>query len=83
MSSHLKVFTAPWCAPCKAMKPALEELARDGLLVVEIDVDADFATAAMHRVRSVPTLKLYSEDQLIKSHCGAMTPQQLKEFTTP
>lgn len=82
MSSHLKVFTAPWCAPCKSMKPALEKLARDGLLIAEVDVDADFATAAMHRVRSVPTLKFYQDGQLVRSHSGAMTLEQLKEFTT-
>lgn len=77
---HLKVFTAPWCAPCKAMQPHLEAIERSGTLVVKIDIDEQSGVAAIHSVRSVPTLKLYKDDQLMKTATGAMTLAKLQEF---
>lgn len=80
--THLKVFSATWCGPCKAMKPTIEELVRRGLTVVEVDIDADKAIAAIHQVKGIPTFKLYKDDQLLKSHTGSMTLGQLELFTT-
>lgn len=77
---HLKVFSAPWCAPCKSMEPALKELASRGLTITKVDIEAEKAVAAMHGIRSVPTLKLYSEDKLVGQHTGAMTLTQLEAF---
>lgn len=81
--THLKVFSAPWCAPCKNLKPLVEQLEFEGLVVVHVDIDEDIAIAAMHGVRSVPTLKFYQEDELLRTHIGGMSAAQLKLFTTP
>lgn len=78
--THLKVFTAPWCNPCKSMKPALDELSKQGVLVVQVDVDEQKDLAAIHNVRSVPTLKLYKDAELVAVKTGAMTLAQLQEF---
>lgn len=77
---HLKVFIAPWCAPCKAMQPHLEAIERSGILVVKIDIDEKPEVAAIHSVRSVPTLKLYNDNQLMKTATGTMTLAMLQEF---
>ena len=77
----LKVFTAPWCGPCKAMQPALDQLASEGLLVTKVDVDANPAVAAIHGIRAVPTLKFYVDDNLMATKTGAMSIQQLRDFT--
>lgn len=50
------------------------------VLVVEVDVHDRPEVAAMHRVRSVPTFKLYDDDCVVRQHVGAITKQQLKEF---
>lgn len=65
------------------MAPLIQQLELDGVLVVHIDIDKDIATAAMHGIRSVPTLKFYNDDELVRSHSGSMNLQQLKLFTTP
>ena len=54
-------FTAPWCAPCRAIAPALEELARESeLSLVSVNVDENPATAARFHVLSLPTVMLFA-----------------------
>jgi thioredoxin 1 len=55
-------FTAAWCGPCRAMKPVLESLAAEYKLpLVEVDVEADQATADRFAVRSMPTLVIWRD----------------------
>lgn len=73
----LKVYTAKSCAPCKAMKPYLKDL---DISVVEIDVDEHPELAAKVGVRSVPTLKLFDNNELVRSAVGGMSRAQLVDF---
>jgi len=55
-------FWATWCAPCKALKPVIEELAleyADQIVIGELDVDANPNTASKFSVLSIPTLILF------------------------
>jgi thioredoxin len=66
-------FSAPWCGPCHAVTKALEELAGelDGIDFVQLDIDANPATAARYDVLSIPTVILFADGQPRESVIGA------------
>ena len=72
-------FTADWCGPCRMMTPVLESLAaeRDDLRVVQVDVDADPATAARYGVLSMPTLVLFRDGAEVLRLVGSRTRGRL------
>ena len=61
-------FGAPWCRPCKAIEPALEELPLD---VVKLDIDANPSTAARYGVLSLPTVILFAGGEPRETVLGA------------
>ena len=66
LSSELPViveFGAPWCRPCRAIEPALTEIAAsapDRIRLVKLDIDQSLATPSRYGVLSVPTVILFS-----------------------
>jgi len=65
-------FTAPWCAPCRAIAPALEELAAEsGVDLVSLDVDDNPETAARFGVLSLPTVILFAGGEPRETVYGA------------
>jgi thioredoxin 1 len=68
-------FTAAWCAPCRTIAPHVEAIAEayDGRLrVAKIDVDENPELAARYEVRSMPTLLLFRDGQVIGQIVGAV-----------
>ena len=76
-------FWAPWCGPCKMIAPVLDELARDyagNVKIVNVHVDENQATPAQFGVRSIPTLLLFKDGQLVATQVGALPKGQLAAF---
>lgn len=69
-------FFAEWCGPCKAMAPALDQVAedlKDSVKVVKVDVDQSPAIAQQYNVRAMPTLLIFRNGEVAAQHVGAMT----------
>jgi thioredoxin len=66
-------FWAPWCAPCKAIEPALEELdaASEAVEFVKIDIDQNPGVADRYGVLSLPTVMLFEGGEVRRTVFGA------------
>jgi thioredoxin 1 len=76
-------FWAPWCGPCKAITPYLEELAGEyggRVKIVKINVDESQAVASQFNVMSIPTLILFKDGQKLDQKVGGSPKAALKSF---
>ncbi|MEJ2186597.1 MAG: thioredoxin [Gemmatimonadota bacterium] len=76
-------FYADWCAPCKMMAPALDQLARDRqgeLLVAKLDTDANPTMAVRFAIRGIPTMIVFREGREWRRQTGAIPPDRLTEL---
>ncbi len=74
-------FWAPWCGPCKAIAPILEELATelDGKLkIAKVNIDDNDSIAAEYGVRAIPTMILFKGGAVAETLVGMMPKPTLK-----
>ena len=75
-------FWAEWCAPCRAIAPTLDELARDSagkVSLAKVNVDEHPGLAARYGVRSIPTILLMKDGTVVDQIIGAVPKAQLKK----
>jgi thioredoxin 1 len=75
-------FWATWCAPCKMLRPVVEELATEyegRVVVAELDVDANPVTASKFTVLSIPSLILFRAGKPAERIVGYKPKAYLKQ----
>ncbi|HJZ50275.1 MAG TPA: thioredoxin [Roseiflexaceae bacterium] len=75
-------FWAPWCGPCRAVAPILEELAGeyDGqLTVAKVNTDEELRTAGAFGIMAIPTMIVFKGGKEVKRIQGAAPKRILKE----
>jgi len=73
-------FWAPWCGPCRAIAPVIEELSAEyegKLKVAKCNVDDNPQTPARYGIRAIPTLILFKDGNVTEQITGAVAKSQI------
>ncbi len=80
--SILVDFWAPWCGPCLAMGPVIEELAKEykgKLRFGKINVDENPVVAEKYRIKGIPTVLFFKDGKLLDTLTGLMPKVRLED----
>ena len=76
-------FWAPWCGPCRALAPTIDDVANEfsgRVKFCKVNVDDNQETPAQYGVRGIPSLMLFKDGKLVGTKVGALSRAQLVAF---
>ena len=75
-------FWAPWCGPCTAISPVLEEISNEmpEVVIAKLNIDEELNTGVKYSIRGIPTMLLFSGGKLKATKVGATTKSNLVSF---
>ena len=79
-------FWAPWCGPCRMVSPLVDELAEEltgKLKVVKVNTDENQEIAIKYGIRSIPTLGIFKNGEIVDGVIGAVPKQAIKAKVLP
>ena len=76
-------FWAPWCGPCRAVGPVIDELSGEyqgKVSILKMNVDENPSTPGKYSIRAIPTLILFKNGQVVEQVTGAISKSNLKDI---
>jgi thioredoxin 1 len=76
-------FWAPWCGPCRAIAPVVEQLAKEyegKVKMVKVNIDDNPRVPTQYDVRSIPTLLLFKDGKVLGQIVGAVPRPKIEEL---
>ena len=78
-------FWAPWCGPCRAIAPVLEEIAHENpnVVIAKLNTDENQNTSSQHGIMSIPTMLIFKKGELVDRLSSALPKATIMEALEP
>ena len=74
-------FWAPWCGPCRALGPILEEVcSENNIKLGKVNVDDEMELAELFKIQSIPLVVKFKDGQVVDHFLGLKAKDAVKEF---